>query len=303
MTATDQSLTVVVVDDEPLARRRLARLLRKDGSVEVVVQCAGGRAAVDEIRQRRPDLVFLDIQMPDLDGFGVVEAIGPEQMPAVVFVTAYDAYALRAFDVHAVDYLLKPYDEERFATALARARTRIQTAGSAGAEEARLHALLREMLARVAAGESGRARYPERLAVRTSESTRILQMADVDWFETYGNYVRVHAGRATYLIRSTATRLMEELDPLRANSSPLPGEPRPCHRDRALVRRRRGGGAARRHQAPALALLPGRLQCPHGERPRRRRAHHGGVGARYGNCFGTRIRADGARMPTDCPSS
>jgi two-component system, LytTR family, response regulator len=183
--------------------------------VEVVAQCAGGRAAVEEIRQRRPDLVFLDIQMPDLDGFGVVEAIGPEQMPAVVFVTAYDAYALRAFDVHAVDYLLKPYDEERFTTALARARTRVRTAGSSGVEDERLRALLREMLARVSAGDAGHSRYPERLAVRTSESTRILQMTDVDWFETYGNYVRVHAGRATYLIRSTATRLMEELDPRR----------------------------------------------------------------------------------------
>jgi two-component system LytT family response regulator len=219
MTGPDGPLTVVVVDDEPLARRRLARLLKKDASIEVVAQCAGGRAAVDAIREQRPDLVFLDIQMPDLDGFGVVEAIGPARMPAVVFVTAYDEYALRAFDVHAVDYLLKPYDEERFETALARARARAEGRGEGrgglGEEEARLRALLREMVAAAAGGAAPRPRYPDRLAVRTTESTRILQVADVDWFETYGNYVRVHVGAAKYLIRSTATRLMDELDPHR----------------------------------------------------------------------------------------
>jgi two-component system LytT family response regulator len=216
MTQAGAPLTVIVVDDEPLARRRLARLLKKDASVEVVAQCAGGRKAVEEIRQLRPDLVFLDIQMPDLDGFGVVDAIGPAHMPAVVFVTAYDEYALRAFDVHAVDYLLKPYDEERFEIALgrARARTRGHAAG-ASADEERLRALLREMIARVAGDDALRGRYPERLAVRTNESTRILQMSEVDWFETYGNYVRVHTGKATYLIRGTATKLMEELDPRR----------------------------------------------------------------------------------------
>jgi two-component system LytT family response regulator len=216
MTQADAPLTVIVVDDEPLARRRLARLLKKDASVEVVAQCAGGRKAVEEIRTLRPDLVFLDIQMPDLDGFGVVEAIGPAQMPAVVFVTAYDEYALRAFDVHAVDYLLKPYDEERFETALSRARVRARGhAAGASADEERLRALLREMVERVAGDDALRGRYPERLAVRTSESTRILQMREVDWFETYGNYVRVHAGKGTYLIRGTATKLMEELDPRR----------------------------------------------------------------------------------------
>ena len=215
MSPDEGPLTVVVVDDEPLARRRLARLLKKDSSIDVVAQCAGGRAAVEEIRQQRPDLVFLDIQMPDLDGFGVVEAVGPEQMPAVVFVTAYDEYALRAFDVHAVDYLLKPYDEERFEKALARARARTAGRGlSAAEEEARLRAVLRDMIG-AAASAAPRPRYPDRLAVRGSESTRILPVSDVDGFETYGKYVRVHVGRATYLIRTTATQLMEELDPHR----------------------------------------------------------------------------------------
>lgn len=212
MSQAAEPLTVVVVDDEPLARRRLARLLRKHASVDVVAQCAGGRAAIDAIAQYSPQLVFLDIQMPDLDGFGVVEAIGPERMPAVVFVTAYDAYALRAFDVHAVDYLLKPYDEERFETALGRARARIRARAQDGnGDDDRLRALLQEMLA--ASDGPATPRYPERLAVRTSDATRIVQMKEVDWFETYGNYVRVHVGRATYLIRSTAARLMDDLDP------------------------------------------------------------------------------------------
>ena len=218
MTQADPPLSVIVVDDEPLARRRLARLLKKDASVEVVAQCSGGRQAVQQICELRPDLVFLDIQMPDLDGFGVVDAVGPAAMPAVVFVTAYDEYALRAFDVHAVDYLLKPYDEERFETALARARMRARghaQRADAGGDEERLRALLREMMERVAGDDALRGRYPERLAVRTADSTRILQMTEVDWFETYGNYVRVHAGKGTYLIRGTATRLMEELDPRR----------------------------------------------------------------------------------------
>ncbi|HET7189203.1 MAG TPA: response regulator, partial [Gemmatimonadaceae bacterium] len=205
MSQANEPLRVVVVDDEPLARRRLARLLRKHASVDVVAQCAGGRAAIEAITEHAPQLVFLDIQMPDLDGFGVVEAIGPERMPAVVFVTAYDAYALRAFDVHAVDYLLKPYDEDRFETALARAQARIRARANDGqGDDDRLRALLQEMLA--ASDGPAKPRYPERLAVRTSDATRIVQMKDVDWFETYGNYVRVHVGRSTYLIRSTAAR-------------------------------------------------------------------------------------------------
>src|SRR3954467_8850866 len=128
MIMPNSPLTVLIAEDEPVPRRRLARLLSEEPGIRVVAQCAGGREAVERIREEAPDLVFLDVQMPDLDGFQVIETVGLERMPTVVFVTAYDAYAVRAFDVHAVAYLLKPYDQARFRTALARARKRIQLA-------------------------------------------------------------------------------------------------------------------------------------------------------------------------------
>ena len=210
-------LTVLVADDEPLARRRLLRLLRAEADIEIVAECKGGRSAVEQILARRPDLVFLDIQMPDLDGFGVIAEVGADRMPAVVFVTAFDQYALRAFEVHAFDYLLKPFEGERFDDAIARARahlTATRTEGYPG--EQQLRRLLAEVLAQ--RGEiSPKAASPffERVAVKSDGGTRIVQIADVDWFETDGNYVRVHVGKSTYLIRSTANRLQEELDPAR----------------------------------------------------------------------------------------
>jgi len=218
---TDRTVTVLVADDEPLARRRLLRLLRAESGVEVVAECKGGRSAVEQILARKPDLVFLDIQMPDLDGFGVIAEVGPERMPSVVFVTAFDQYALRAFEVHALDYLLKPFEADRFHNALVRARAHISPSSNAAYPgEDRLRRLLSEVLG------GGGARDPEtatksaspffeRVAVKTDGATRILQIADVDWFETDGNYVRVHVGKNTYLIRSTANRLQEELDPRR----------------------------------------------------------------------------------------
>jgi two-component system LytT family response regulator len=216
---TDRPVTVLVADDEPLARRRILRLLRAEPGVDVVAECKGGRSAVEQIRARSPDLVFLDIQMPDLDGFGVIAEVGPELMPSVVFVTAFDQYALRAFEVHALDYLLKPFEADRFHTTLVRARANLSPARDAGYPgEDRLRRLLAEVLGGGREGESAAkttSPYFERVAVKTDGATRILQIADVDWFETDGNYVRVHVGKSTYLIRSTANRLQEELDPRR----------------------------------------------------------------------------------------
>ena len=214
---TDRPITVLVADDEPLARRRLLRLLRAEEGIEVVAECKGGRSAVEQILARAPDLVFLDIQMPDLDGFGVIAEVGAERMPAVVFVTAYDQYALRAFEVHAFDYLLKPFEGERFHAALARVRAHLSTTRR---EEYPGEQQLRRLLAEVLGREGSAPPKPaspffERVAVKSDGATRILQIADVDWFETDGNYVRVHVGKNTYLIRSTATRLQEELDPAR----------------------------------------------------------------------------------------
>ena len=221
---TDRPVTVLVADDEPLARRRILRLLRAEPGVEVVAECKGGRSAVEQILARNPDLVFLDIQMPDLDGFGVIAEVGPERMPSVVFVTAFDQYALRAFEVHALDYLLKPFEAERFHSALVRARANLSPRREAAYPgEDRLRQLLAEVLGDRAAGGQGgseaadrtTSQFFERVAVKTDGATRILQIADVDWFETDGNYVRVHVGKSTYLIRSTANRLQEALDPRR----------------------------------------------------------------------------------------
>ena len=210
-------ITVLVADDEPLARRRLLRLLRAEPDIEVVAECKGGRSAVEQILARSPDLVFLDIQMPDLDGFGVIAEVGAARMPAVVFVTAFDQYALRAFEVHAFDYLLKPFEGERFHAALARVRSYLSATRREGYPgEDRLRRLLAEVLGREPEGASKPASpFFERVAVKSDGGTRILQIADVDWFETDGNYVRVHVGKSTYLIRSTANRLQEELDPAR----------------------------------------------------------------------------------------
>jgi two-component system LytT family response regulator len=214
---TMQPITVLVADDEPLARRRLLRLLRAEPGIEVVAECKGGRDAVEQILAHAPDLVFLDIQMPDLDGFGVIAEVGAERMPAVVFVTAYDQYALRAFDVHAFDYLLKPFEGERFHAALSRVRGFLSARRREGYPgEEQLRRLLAEVLGRD--GDApGKPASPffERVAVKSDGGTRILLIADVDWFETDGNYVRVHVGKSTYLIRSTANRLQEELDPAR----------------------------------------------------------------------------------------
>ena len=211
----DHTLRVIVADDEPVARRRVQRLLRHHADVTVVAECAGGRSAVAKIRELTPDVVFLDIQMPDLDGFGVIAEVGVTQMPCVVFVTAFDEYAIRAFDVHAIDYLLKPYDEERFSMALERARAKVQRAGTVVLpDEQRLRALLHQLLGDAAATAApARATYPDRVAVKSNGVLRVLPIGDVDWFETDGNYIRVHVARASYLIRNTANRLQQELDP------------------------------------------------------------------------------------------
>ncbi|HEV7993115.1 MAG TPA: LytTR family DNA-binding domain-containing protein [Gemmatimonadaceae bacterium] len=215
--ASEQPIRVLVVDDEPLVRRRIARLLRTESNLELVAECKGGLSAVEQIRALSPDLVFLDIQMPDLDGFGVIAQVGVEEMPSVVFITAFDQYAIRAFEVHALDYLLKPFDEERLRSALARARAHLRSARpEAFPGEDRLRKLLAEMLGSERNAPSKRtSSFFERVAVKTDGVTRVMQIADVDWFETDGNYVRLHVGKSSFLIRSTATRLQEELDPER----------------------------------------------------------------------------------------
>jgi two-component system LytT family response regulator len=230
------TMRVLIVDDEPIARRRISRLLKAEEDVEVVDEVGSGTDAVAAIRERRPDMVFLDVQMPDMDGFGVVASLGAESMPAIVFVTAYNEYAVKAFDVNAVDYILKPFDPERFRAAFQRARSQLEQRNSAEAGR-RIKQLLEEVLGEeraqaIATSVAGattangagnghaaapvnvpRARYLDRLMVKHDGRVFFLKVSDVDWFEASGNYVRVHVGRGSHLIRETMHGIEAQLEP------------------------------------------------------------------------------------------
>src|SRR5216117_1146340 len=193
-------IRALIVDDEALARERVRTLLAAAPGVEILTECTGGREAVEAILEHQPDLVFLDVQMPDLDGFQVLEALGDDQLPAIVFVTAYDEYALRAFDVHAVDYLLKPIEPERFARTLARVR---ETLGDKS--DRRLAALLDALATRD---------LPlDRLVIRTRGTVSFLKPSEIDWVEADGKHVKLHAGRETHVVRQQLKRLEPRLAP------------------------------------------------------------------------------------------
>lgn len=194
------NIRTLIADDEPLARQRIATLLQGDADIEVVGECAHGEEAVELVHSLKPDLLFLDVQMPVLDGFGVLDAVGDKLMPVTVFVTAYDRYAIRAFEVHAVDYLLKPFDDERFLKALERAKALVQRAGSGEP----LGALLKEIRPERA--------NAERLVVKSSGSVIFLRVDRIDWIEAAGNYLRLHVGTETHLLRETMNALEGRLD-------------------------------------------------------------------------------------------
>jgi two-component system LytT family response regulator len=197
-------IRTLIVDDEPLARQRLRTLLQDEPDVEVVGECAGGREAIAAIGRQAPDLVFLDVQMPAPDGFGVIQAVGVERMPAVIFVTAYDRYALQAFEVQALDYLLKPFDRDRFRKALGRARAQLERS-RAGDLGDRLAALLEDV-------QGGR-KPVERLVIKSGGRVFFLRAAEIDWVEAAGNYLRLHVGREVHLLRETLNGLEARLDP------------------------------------------------------------------------------------------
>jgi two-component system LytT family response regulator len=200
------TIRALIVDDEPLARERLQMMLKPEIDIEVVGEAINGDAAVGAIRKLDPDLVFLDIQMPVIDGFSVITEIGAEQMPLTIFVTAYDRYALRAFEVHALDYLLKPFDRERFQQALARARAQLQGKETAALNQ-RLAALLEQL--------HGEKQPLERVVVKESGRIFFLKAEEIDWVEAAENYVNIHAGKASHLLRETMSRLETRLDPTR----------------------------------------------------------------------------------------
>lgn len=209
-------IRVLIVDDEPLARRGIRARLAPARDVEVVGECAGGREAVRAIRELAPDLVFLDVQMPGVDGFGVIGAVGTAEMPVVVFVTAYDQHAIRAFEAQALDYLLKPIDDERFERALERARRRIGERRE-GALGRRLAAVLAEAgAAEPAAVTSERAAPPvDRFLVKKGGRVILVPAEEVDWIEAASDYVRLHVGHESHLLRETMSRMEEQLDPRR----------------------------------------------------------------------------------------
>ena len=209
------TISVLIADDEPLARRRSARLLRERIDVEIVAQCSGGEEAVASIRELDPGLVLLDVQMPDLDGFGVIAEIGAAKMPQVVFVTAFDQHAIRAFEVNAVDYLVKPYTSERFHEAVDRALKRSEESGRQN-EEARLEAMIQRVFgdeAKTDRSGSADSIGADRIIVRDHDKTRLIRERDVDWVESEANYVRLHVGTASHLIRGNLSRLEEKLAP------------------------------------------------------------------------------------------
>lgn len=197
-------LTVLLVDDEPLARDGLRILLARDRDIGSIHDARNGSEAVALIRETRPDIVFLDVQMPEMDGFATLHEIGPDRMPAVVFVTAHDQYAIQAFEVNAIDYLLKPVTEERFAQALARVKSRLETRTGDDAN--------REILSLLETIASP-ARYLKRLAVRTAGKIILVDVADIEWIEAAENYVQLHTSRGAHLLHVTMATLEKSLDP------------------------------------------------------------------------------------------
>lgn len=191
----------LVIDDEPLARERLSKLLRAEAEIELAGEAVNGREAVALIRKTKPDLIFLDVQMPELDGFGVLAELSAEERPAVVFVTAYDQFALKAFDVYAVDYLLKPFDRERFERALRRALEHLAQKQPAQVHE-RLSALLNELRP---------TNPPERLAVKSDGRVVFVKITDIDWVEAADNYVSLHVGKDLHLLRETMSSIEARL--------------------------------------------------------------------------------------------
>lgn len=213
-------IRVLIVDDEPPARAKVRRFLARDSEVEVVGEVGSGTEAVEAIRRLAPDVVFLDVQMPGLDGFGVLDALqrstpsegplvestAPAAIPHIVFVTAYDEYAVNAFEVHAVDYLLKPFAPDRFARALERVKERVR-----GRSDDGLDRRLREVLAQARPSTA----YLERLLVPDGARSVLLDVARIDWIEAEHNYVRLHVGQGSHLVRGTLAALEERLDPTR----------------------------------------------------------------------------------------
>ena len=209
-------IRVIIVDDENPARRKISRFLAGEEDFAVIGEAGTGREAVQVIESAQPDLVFLDVQMPGLDGFGVIEALTVKPLPQIVFITAYDHFALKAFEIHALDYLLKPFDPPRFQKVIDRIRQQFQRQNPPDELSEKLNLLLKEL--------NGRPKYAERLLLHAGERAFLLAVEKIDWIEAARNYVNLHVGQESYLLRSTIEGLHQKLDPskfLRANRSQI----------------------------------------------------------------------------------
>ena len=249
---TRRPVRVLIVDDEPLARQRLEDLLRATAGVEILGFAGDGDAAIDAIRSLAPDLVFLDVQMPGKTGLDVVREIGPRRMPATVFVTAYDRYALQAFDAAALDYLVKPFDDERFEQAFERARTLIDLQ-----EVGKLSAQLMTVLGGT---PSPKRAYLERIAVEMRGQVRVVPVGEIDYVTASGQYAEVHAGEKTYVIRERMQTLEERLDPavfIRLHRSTI------VRRDRIAKLRHDGSGVWYADLADGAEVRIGRTYLNH----------------------------------------
>lgn len=198
-------IRALLVDDEPLARERLRQMLQSESDIEVAAEAANGPEALTMLRRHRPDLVFLDIQMPGMDGFEVLRALEPGQLPQVIFVTAYDQHALRAFEVHALDYLLKPFKPARFRAALQRARETLARANLGDASK--------NLLALLGQSSRSEAEHLTRIPVKTADRLVFVKTSQIDYIESAGNYVVLHAGKENHVVRETLSDLEAKLDP------------------------------------------------------------------------------------------
>jgi two-component system LytT family response regulator len=212
--ASDTTITAVIIDDEPLARKRILDLLLREDDIEVLAECSDGFAAIETILQQDPDLLFLDVQMPEMDGFKMVSKLPKENLPVIIFVTAYDQFAIKAFEVHALDYLLKPFDDERFSQAIDRARIQIRQRTTNEFSEKLLN--LVDSQGGSSTSHTGPRESPQRItrfAIRELGETILVKAEKVDYIEGEGVYVRLHLDAKSYLIRERLTDLENRLDP------------------------------------------------------------------------------------------
>jgi two-component system LytT family response regulator len=206
----ESSVRVLIVDDEPLARERLRDMLKADSRIEIIGECVGGEQAIEAIQELAPDLVFLDVEMPGKDGFSVLEALDADHLPVVIFVTAYDQYAVRAFEVHALDYLLKPFDDARFEKALRQAKTQLEQR-EINQLSKRLVRLLEDRDTQP--NKARAAGLISRLMIKSASRVFFLKVDEIDWIEAADYYVKLHVGRKSHLLRETMSDMEAKLDP------------------------------------------------------------------------------------------